>query len=102
MAPISNSQYMCSICWDDLKYPEPSDHEAILGCGHVYHKQCINGWMDTLLNKSMSLTCPYDRSEIVTYNEEKIEDPFAGHDDYESEPDLEPMESNFGFMIDFW
>jgi hypothetical protein len=67
LAPISTLQNLeddvCGICHDDIRLPELN--VVRLPCGHIYHEQCVLGWVVE------SKTCPHCRCvfNIVTYEE---------------------------------
>lgn len=46
----------CSICVDT--YKENDELMLISGCGHYFHKDCVNSWFETKLN------CPLCRHEL--------------------------------------
>ena len=53
---------VCSICYDSLK-GEDKDSVLKLDCGHVYHKSCIDRWIDC-----DKRTCPNCRDYILKCN----------------------------------
>ena len=36
----------CSICWEDMIYPEDRNLATFKECGHTFHNECIKTWMD--------------------------------------------------------
>ena len=58
----------CSICLDDVKQHSQDEEDSSSGvklqCGHVFHKQCIDGWVDTSINRGLS--CPNCRASLNT------------------------------------
>ncbi len=49
---------VCPICMEDLKVARQ------LGCGHVFHVQCLLGWVQEC--NGYSCTCPICRSDLIT------------------------------------
>ena len=50
----------CSICHEDINF---SDEEiSVLRCGHLFHKRCLQQWLDT------NSTCPQCRSKVNKKN----------------------------------
>lgn len=47
----------CAICLDNINY---NYEKSVLNCGHGFHKNCIDEW----INKSVLNTCPCCRSYI--------------------------------------
>ena len=50
---------VCSICTDSLDCI--NDEISVLYCGHLFHFNCLNRWIETCGNKP---TCPHCRSKI--------------------------------------
>jgi hypothetical protein len=55
-----NSCNHCSICLEDLK-----SKKVILNCGHSYHIDCINTWIQSQYNKDIVSKCPLCRQTII-------------------------------------
>lgn len=53
-------EQICSICLDNF---EISDKIYCLVCNHVFHKQCIEGWINY---KKQNILCPLCKKEITT------------------------------------
>ena len=66
-APIDTSDDVCSICYDDLVCTALSGQQECItlpACGHQFHLQCLDTWVQyTLINK-LSLRCPLCRREV--------------------------------------
>lgn len=50
--------HTCPICMEDIKVARK------LGCGHVFHVQCLLGWVQEC--NGYSCTCPICRSDLIT------------------------------------
>ncbi|KAL3521718.1 hypothetical protein ACH5RR_019867 [Cinchona calisaya] len=61
----------CAICLDNLE----ANHEVreLHNCRHVYHKQCLDGWVET-----GHVTCPFCRAKLLAAEDptEKQRDPW--------------------------
>lgn len=55
-ASVQDEQEMCSVCQDH--YTEGQALRTIRGCGHVFHKACIDQWFDR------NVHCPVCRADI--------------------------------------
>lgn len=55
-ATVQDEQEMCSICQD--QYTEGQALRTIIGCGHFFHKSCIDQWFDR------NVHCPVCRADI--------------------------------------
>lgn len=53
----------CPICFDTIHSQE---RITILSCNHVYHRSCINRWIEVSLKKN-TYSCPKCRHEEVYY-----------------------------------
>jgi E3 ubiquitin-protein ligase synoviolin len=53
---ISKPEEECSICI------EPCDKCVELQCGHYFHIECINSWME---EQKPAATCPNCRAQVV-------------------------------------
>ncbi|KAG9153726.1 hypothetical protein Leryth_005859 [Lithospermum erythrorhizon] len=53
----------CVVC---LNYFGDGDHVRKLGCRHVFHKDCLDGWLDHL-----NFSCPLCRSKLIS--DERVE-----------------------------
>ena len=51
---------LCSICQGDINFHD--EEISILHCGHIYHQNCVQQWLDT------RMTCPDCRSQVVREN----------------------------------
>jgi len=54
----------CTICQTSLEELDVGDEERILGCGHSFHKNCLNGWIASRINSTTGPTCPHCRAPI--------------------------------------
>merc|ERR1711964_83861 len=58
---LDRAIFECPICYDemkeDLKVPNPS-------CGHKFHRNCIDKWIETALRNGDEATCPLCRGPI--------------------------------------
>ena len=50
--------YTCAICMDEIKTRQKC---SVLGCKHVFHKECAKEWFTNQCEKP---TCPCCRSDI--------------------------------------
>ena len=60
----NNGSEECVICQEiiESKNSEDESYEIVrLGCGHLYHKRCIENWYDSSKNKD----CPTCRKQII-------------------------------------
>ena len=58
---VLNKRYIsedetCSICLSSLVDLEMNDKVYRTNCNHMYHKQCIDGWIRS--NNQLSFNCP--------------------------------------------
>ena len=53
-------EQICSICLENF---EMSDKIYVLTCNHVFHRQCIEGWINY---KNQDAECPLCKREINT------------------------------------
>ena len=56
----TNDDKQCSVCLDSIK-----DSNVALMCGHVFHDDCINGWIQTCNDEAKVSACPECRTKIV-------------------------------------
>ena len=54
----------CSICLENVNL----DNAYVLDCEHVFHKQCLNSWIENSQKKSFT-QCPNCRNEIKRIRE---------------------------------
>lgn len=48
----------CWICFCKIDH-DNEEQEFILNCEHKYHRECVQGWVDSSLNsKSVQIKCP--------------------------------------------
>ena len=47
----------CSICTEDINFCD--EEISVLKCGHLFHKACVQQWLDT------RMTCPECRCKVV-------------------------------------
>ena len=59
----------CTICLEDFKLKSKL---SILSCEHIYHKKCINDWIESK-NDTMNVKCPNCNTFIYNNNEELTE-----------------------------
>ena len=55
----------CSICYNNYN---TDDNIVLLNCNHVYHKTCINNWINSINKTYRKYTCPLCRNEICKKN----------------------------------
>lgn len=60
MAEPARPRPTCAICIEDIY---DNQDVSTLGCGHKYHKVCLQPWLDSNHN-----TCPQDRRVIQSIN----------------------------------
>lgn len=59
----------CSICFENID----DKNKMSLACNHIYHKDCIEGWINNslierdIIKYNIKFTCPYCRKSYV-YN----------------------------------
>lgn len=63
----SNTVERCLICLDDY---DPEDNLRLLSCRHVFHKQCVDKWLEQGRNN-----CPACRSKGVRTGDESPMSP---------------------------
>ena len=61
--PIDLNDGKCIICFDDL---EEKEIGRMINCEHIFHKECINQWLN------VKQTCPCCRTSIKKEDEERI------------------------------
>lgn len=70
---------ICSICCDNY---ENDDECIITKCNHIYHKKCIDAWLDK------NITCPMCRKNIKQRTQfVLVDDMHQLHDFYRQERD---------------
>ncbi|KAM7503799.1 hypothetical protein LguiB_002703 [Lonicera macranthoides] len=64
--PIVNQPEMeCPVCLTEFKPEAEINH---LSCGHVFHKTCLEKWVNC-----WNFTCPLCRNQIISYEGEEDE-----------------------------
>ncbi|CAK9158893.1 unnamed protein product [Ilex paraguariensis] len=66
---------VCAVCLGCIK--ESEEVRELCGCAHVYHRECLDGWID-----EGQITCPLCRSKILP---DKGEDQQCGGDSWRKE-----------------
>ncbi len=59
---------VCSICLDEINlenYKEKKTDLVFLNCSHVFHKDCINSWVETKVKSYTTPECPLCRDTII-------------------------------------
>ena len=52
----------CSICYSNIS----NDQLNLLSCAHYFHNECIQNWINTQTNLSITPTCPICRCNTIT------------------------------------
>ena len=53
---------ICDICQEDLLEEKINTYKT--ECNHIFHKECIKSWINTLNNKNELSTCPMCRYDL--------------------------------------
>ncbi len=62
MTSSSISQTVCAVCLDGFREGEVVRE---LPCGHEFHMECIDGWLQRQCDRGVMPSCPLDRMRVV-------------------------------------
>ncbi len=64
VTPVVTNVINCVICLNDIK---KSDDVTVTPCIHLYHKECLAGWLDAKDNRiRLHIPCPLCKSDIAS------------------------------------